>query len=426
MNKIFYADLHIHSKYSRATSKKMELEEMSQWCFKKGIHIIATGDFTHPAWIKELEHKLVQAKNGLYVLKQRLNIKSVSQARNSKDTMVYFIPATEISFIYSKNKRCYRIHLIVIAPNLDLVKELNQVLGKIGNLKADGRPILGLDVEEFAKIVFTLDSRFILIPAHIWTPWFSLFGSRSGFDSIEECFGEQSKKIFALETGLSSDPIINWQWSALDKFQLISNSDAHSLEKIGREANAFTGQISFNNLYHSLKTGRNFAYTIEFYPEEGKYHYTGHRLCKICLSPKEAKKYKGICPKCKKPLTIGVAERADQLADCVFGRKKKNFIPYKNLIPLATILSSVIGVGEKTKTVEKIYNQIIDSFENEINALLNVNIKDLTECAGKEIAQAILAGREGRVEIKPGFDGEYGKVSVKSIQSFKKVQIQFF
>ncbi|MBU0476659.1 endonuclease Q family protein, partial [Patescibacteria group bacterium] len=324
----FIADFHIHSKYSRATSPQMDLENLDKWAKIKGIKVLGTGDFTHPEWFKNLKKKLEPAESGLFKIK-------------NKESETRFILTSEISCIYSKGGKVRKIHILVFAPSFEVVEKINKQLSRIGNLKADGRPILGLDAKELAKIVLNASEDCLVVPAHLWTPWFSIFGSKSGFDSIEECFEDYSKYIFAGETGLSSDPAMNWRLSILDKITLISNSDAHSPQKIGREANVFDIEVSYSAICEAIKSKdtQKFLYTIEFFPQEGKYHYDGHRNCNICLSPKESKKYNNLCPNCGRPLTIGVLNRVDILADREDDFKSEGAIPFKSLIPLTEIIA---------------------------------------------------------------------------------------
>ena len=397
----FIADFHLHSKYSRATSKDMDLENLEKWAKLKGIKVLTIGDFTHPEWFKNLKEKLEPAEPGLFKLK------------NSGST-IRFILTTEISCIYSKKFKVRKIHILIFAPSFEVVEKINAHLGWIGNLKADGRPILGLDAKELAKIVLNASKDCLIVPAHLWTPFFSIFGSRSGFDSIEECFEDYSKYIYAGETGLSSSPDMNWRLSALDKITLISNSDAHSPAKLGREANVFDTEISYPAIIEAIKSKspQKFLYTIEFFPEEGKYHYDGHRLCGISLSPTESKKYNNICPRCGRPLTIGVLNRVDSLADRPEGFKPENAIPFKSLIPLAEIIADAVSQGVGTIEVDKEYKSLIEKFVNEFNILMNVSRSDLEVVTLPEIAEGIIRVREGEVQIEPGYDGVYGKIRI--------------
>lgn len=397
------ADLHIHSKYSRATSKDMDLEHIALKAKEKGINIVATGDFTHPLWFNELKTKLEPAERGLYRLK-----------RDSSDSNLRFILSVEISNIYTRNNKVRRVHNVILVPSLEAAQKINNVLSWQGNLKSDGRPILGLDSEELLKIVFNAEPQAMFIPAHIWTPWFSVFGSMSGFDSLEEAFGENVKLISALETGLSSDPLMNWMVSALDKFTLVSNSDAHSPDNLGREANVLDINFDYYELREAIinKDREKFLYTIEFYPEEGKYHYDGHRLCQVRMTPEERKKNNSLCPVCHRPLTIGVLSRVEDLGDREFGFKPQNAIPFKHLIPLRELIADVLNVQVKTKLVEQEYRKLINHFGNEFRILLDAKKEELDQVTRSDISQAIINSREGKVEILPGYDGEYGKIHV--------------
>lgn len=401
---IFTGDLHIHSKYSRATSKELELEGLDKWARIKGIKVLGTGDFTHPVWFKNLENKLEPAEEGLYSLKD--------QKVDEKKTR--FILTTEISCIYTKNGRVRKNHILIFAPSFAIAKKINNELEKIGNIHSDGRPILGLDAKELLKIVLSISSECFVVPAHAWTPWFSIFGSKSGFDSIEECFEEYSKYIYAIETGLSSDPMMNWRLSALDKIALISNSDSHSLHKIGREANVFDTDISYNGIIGAIKSNnpKKFLYTIEFFPEEGKYHFDGHRLCNIVLTPEQTKKYGGLCPVCGKPLVIGVLNRVSELADRPQSEVFKRKIPYKSLIPLEEIVAAAIGQNTGTKAVWREYYNMIEKLGTEFNILLNANEDEILRATTSRIAQGIMRVRSGNVSIDPGYDGVYGKVNI--------------
>ncbi|MFY9402960.1 MAG: endonuclease Q family protein [Candidatus Omnitrophota bacterium] len=408
----FIADFHIHSKYSRATSRNMDIKNLAEWAKLKGISLMGTGDFTHHLWLEELKANLEDCGNGLY-------------AYNG----ISFILTAEVSSIYSKKGRSYRIHNLIFAPSFKVVDQINDTLGRIGNLSSDGRPILGLDAAELARIVFDIDENCMLIPGHIWTPWFSLFGSMSGFDRIEDCFEDQTSKIFALETGLSSDPAMNWRLSALDKFTLISNSDSHSPQKIGREANVFNCALDYNEIRQALKTKDKdkFLYTIEFFPEEGKYHFDGHRLCGVRWSPQETKKHSGKCPKCGKKVTVGVLNRVESLADRPEGFKPADAIPFINLIPLDEIIADAKGVGKASVAVERDYRSMIAKFGTEFEILKRVPKEELLKGLASKIAEGILRVRERRVNIKAGFDGEYGKISIfEDKETEKEEQLRLF
>jgi len=399
------ADLHIHSKYSRAVSQEMTLENIALWAAKKGINIMGTGDFTHPLWFEEIKTKLEPSEEGLYRLKsQNQNFKSETR----------FMLTVEISSIYSKGGRVRKVHNIVFAPSIETAEKINNRLKWIGNLNSDGRPILGLDSKELLKIILDIDSRCVLIPAHAWTPWFSVFGSMSGFNSLEECFEELTPHIFAIETGLSSDPKMNWRLSNLDKISLISNSDSHSLQKIGREANVFDCDLRYDAIFDAIKTKdpKKFLFTIEFFPEEGKYHYDGHRLCNVSFSPEETKKHNGICPVCGGKLTIGVLNRVEELSD----REDKDidikkYIPYKSLIPLDEIIADIFGIGKASKKVSEMYERAIKEIGPEFEILLDASYDKISQF-DERLAIAIKNVREGRVNLIPGYDGEYGKISI--------------
>jgi uncharacterized protein (TIGR00375 family) len=397
------ADFHIHSKYSRAVSPLMNLENLNSWASVKGIKIMGTGDFTHPEWFKEIELKLEPAEPGLFRLR-------------GANSPTRFILTSEISCIYSKGGKVRKIHIIIFAPSIETVKKINAKLEAIGNLHSDGRPILGLDAKELAKIVLDANKDCLVVPAHMWTPWFSVFGSKSGFDSMEECFDDYTKYIYAGETGLSSDPAMNWRVSGLDNITLISNSDSHSLPKIGREANVFDAELSYYEIAEILKTKNKakFLYTVEFFPQEGKYHYDGHKDCKISLSPAESKKYKNICPKCKRPLVIGVLNRVEELADRPEDFKPKNAIPYKSLIPLNEIIAEAVGVSVASKKVIAQYNDLIKNLGNEFKILLELPRKEIEAASLPEIAEAVMRTREGKIFVEPGYDGVYGKIKIFS------------
>ena len=402
----FFADFHIHSKYSRATSPLMDLENLDIWAKIKGIKVLGTADFTHPTWFKEIKEKLSPAEPGLFSLK-------------NSDSGTRFILTSEISCIYSKDGTVRKVHIIIFAPSIETVEKINEKLGEIGNLKADGRPILGLDAKELVKIALDANENCLVVPAHAWTPWFAIFGSKSGFNSIEECFEEYSKHIYAIETGLSSDPAMNWRLSQLDKVNLISNSDAHSLPKIGREANVFDTELSYEGIMDAIKNknptsprlrGARLLHTVEFFPEEGKYHYDGHASCNFSCKPEESKKYGNICPKCKKPLVIGVLNRVEELADRPEGFVPKNAVPFKRLIPLNEIIALSLGVAVTAKEVGKHYNNLIQNLGNEFYILLEANEKEIAKNSLLVIASGVVKMREGKISIKPGYDGVYGKL----------------
>ncbi len=406
----FIADLHIHSKYSRATSPSGDLEHIAESAKIKGIQVVVTGDFTHPQWLEEIKTELIPAEQGLFKLKKGKN-------------EVRFILSTEISCIYSKAGKVRKIHIVVLAPSIKTVEKINKELSKIGNLKSDGRPILGLDAKNLLEIVLKADENCLFIPAHILTPWFALFGSKSGFDSVEECFEDLSPHIYALETGLSADPKMIWRIPDGRRLTLISNSDAHSPGKLGREANVFETELSYNAITKAIKEKDNkkFLYTIEFFPEEGKYHFDGHRACDVSLTPEESKKYNNVCPACGKPLTLGVAHRIKDLADKEEGFVPKNAIPYKSLIPLKEIIGETFSCGANTKKVAVEYDKLIKNLKNEFNILLDASFEELKKVAQPQVAEGIVRVREGKVNIEPGYDGIFGKVGIFSKKERKKL-----
>ncbi len=419
----YVADLHIHSKFSRATSREMVLDTLAHWAKIKGIQLLATGDFTHPEWFFLLKQKLEPTGNGFFRLKHIVPSENgylESLPLSIQD--VSFILSTEISFIYSKNGKVRKIHILLLAPDFESVEKINQKLSGLGNLRSDGRPILGLDAKTFVKIVADHCPQCVVIPSHIWTPWFSLFGANSGFDTIEECFEEMTPFIFALETGLSSDPPMNWKLSALDKYSLVSNSDAHSPAKVGREANVFDTEFSYSGLVDAIKTKNpdKFLYTIEFFPEEGKYHYDGHRKCDILFSPNESLQHNNICPVCGKKLTIGVMHRVNELADREEVEHSSFRIPYKNLIPLNEIIAQAIEKTSECKSVWDIYFRFIHKFENEQNILTELHVGELMGLPPERVGLGVERMRKGDVKIVPGHDGCFGQISLFSEETHEE------
>lgn len=407
----FIADLHIHSKYSRATSKDMSPESIWKWAQLKGISVIGTGDFTHPKWFKELNEKLQLSDNGLFRLKKEFMIDNIPDSCRAD---VSFMLTAEISCIYSKNRKTRKIHSILFAPDFKSATKINIALAKIGNLNADGRPILGVDAKELLKIILNEAPDSMLVPAHAWTPHFSIFGAESGFDSFEECYEDLTQYIYAIETGLSSDPLMNWRLSALDKITLLSNSDAHSPTKIGREANIFDTEISYESIINAIKTKEGFIGTIEFFPEEGKYHYDGHKACGISMSPKETIKYNYLCPVCSKKVTVGVMHRVEKLADREEGFKPKNSKAFYSIIPLPEIIAEVLKVGPNSKAVDREYQNLLQKLGNEFKILMDIPLNDIEKACSQLIAKAISQMRKGEVHITPGYDGEYGKIKILS------------
>lgn len=412
-------DFHIHSKYSRATSKSFDLPEMEKWAEIKGVDIISCADFTHPAWFKNLQSNLVEdgAGSGLYQLK------------NSK-SLVRFILSTELACIYRQGDKTRRIHLCVLMPSLLAVAKFNQALTDRGaKLASDGRPILGMSAKDILNIALETDENSLVIPAHIWTPWFAVFGSKSGFNSLAECFEDLTPYIYALETGLSSDPAMNWLWSDLDDLLLLSNSDAHSGPNIGREANVFNlSSNSFNEFVSIIKNKdkSRILSTIEFYPEEGMYHYDGHRACNFSCSPQDTiKKYKGLCPKCKKALTVGVLNQVERLANRSSEVvDKKGRVPFKSIVPLPSIIADYYGVGRSSKKVNNLFQELIVKGANEFKILLDLDLMELKKIMPEDLALGIIRMRQGEIEVVPGFDGQYGQAIIFSDKNNQAIKVK--
>lgn len=404
----YISDFHIHSRYSMATSKDGTPEYLDLWARKKGISIVGTGDFTHPQWRRELEEKLAPAGNGLYVLKEEYVL---PQARLMGEPPPFFVISGEISSIYKKNGRCRKVHNLILLPGFSEAEELSKKLEQIGNIRSDGRPILGLDCRELLEMTLDTCGQSMFIPAHIWTPHFSLFGAKSGFDTIEECFEDLSGYIHAVETGLSSDPPMNRRISALDRFQLVSNSDAHSPAKLGREATLLAmGEVSYANLYQAIQKGEGLLGTIEFFPQEGKYHSDGHRKCGVCISPSEAKARNGICPVCGKKLTMGVNHRIEQLADRTEEEGRRLSPQFESLVPLPEVLGEVFGHSPASKKVQGMYQQLLSKLGSEFFILRKAPPEELRAAGGNIFSEIVEKLRAGEVECRPGYDGEYGKI----------------
>ncbi len=398
-------DWHAHSKYSRACSKALELPTIAAWCEKKGIDVVATSDWTHPKWFAHLRELLVEDGNGIFRLKD-----GSSKTR--------FMLVTEISQIYKRGGKTRRIHNLVFAPSFEAVEKVNAEFDRRKwNRASDGRPIIGCDSEEFYKILRTLDQRIIIVPAHAWTPWYSVFGSKSGFDSLEECFGEMTPYIYAVETGLSSDPKMNWRVPGLDGVSLISNSDAHSLRNFGREANVFDLPVADYDAFVDalrLRDRNKFLLTIEFFPEEGKYHFDGCAACKFSSTPKETKRHGGRCPTCGKLLTIGVDSRVEELGtrDALPATSR---VPFRSIIPLEEILGEIFQVGATSKKVRAEYDHLTRRVGSEFHILLDASIEAIAKEAHHPlVAEAVKRMREGMISATPGYDGIYGKISVFS------------
>jgi uncharacterized protein (TIGR00375 family) len=409
---MFIADFHVHSKYSRATSKNMDIENLSAWAGLKGINLLGTADFTHPDWLRELKNKLEKVEYGVY-----------------RHSDIFYMLTCEVSNIYFKSGRVRKIHNIIFAPSLEIVDEINNFLSRHGNLYSDGRAILRIECDKMVKGLCEISKDIFVVPAHVWTPHFSVFGANSGFDSIEECFDDATDKIYALETGLSSDPGMNWRWSELDKFSLISNSDAHSPSKIGREANIFREKFGYKELIDILKTKdkEKFLYTVEFFPQEGKYHWDGHRKCNARLSPSESKNLNYRCPKCGAKITVGVMNRVEKLGDRPEGFVLEGAPPYKNLVPLIEVIASALKVGAETKAAQREYNALIKKFGSEFKIFLETPGKRIKDECPPRIASGILNVKRGNLEIIPGYDGVYGKVNVyRGPEEKKEKQLELF
>ena len=391
------ADFHIHSKYSRACSENLTLENIDLYANKKGLDILGTGDMTHPKWFNEIKNKLKEkeGEKGIYELKENPHVR--------------FVLSTELALVFEKDKKIRKIHIVVLAPSIEVLEKINNELSRYSNLAIDGRPTLNISGAEIIDLFKSISNDIFVFPAHAWTPWFGVFGSKSGFDSLKEAFDERYKEIYAIETGLSSDPPMNWRISSLDDIALISNSDAHSLENLGREANMFDlEKISYINIISSIKN-KTFYGTLEYYPEEGKYHFDGHRNCNVELAPKDAIKMNNICPICKKPLTLGVLHRIEDLADRDVGYIPKNAKPFKHIIPLLELISYVLNKNKYSKVVRDSYNYLITQYKNEINLLLNADL-DSIKSFNEDLAKALYNIRNDKVNVIPGYDGVFGRI----------------
>jgi DNA helicase-2/ATP-dependent DNA helicase PcrA len=419
----FHADLHVHSKYSRATSRDLDLEHLAAWACRKGIGVVGTGDFTHPAWCAELKSKLVPAEPGLFRLRDDIAQAVAQTLPSACRADVRFMLEVEISTIYKKGERTRKIHHLIYAPDFDTVDRMSARLARIGNIASDGRPILGLDSRDLLEIALESGPDAYLVPAHIWTPWFAALGSQSGFDSIVECYGDLADRIFAVETGLSSDPPMNWRVSFLDRYRLTSNSDAHSPGKLGREATTFDCERDYFAIKRALETGAGYVGTVEFFPDEGKYHLDGHRKCEVRLTPKQTLAHDGRCPVCGQALTIGVEHRVEVLAD----RSEQEALPpatagaVANLVPLPEILSELTGSGVATRTVEASYDQVVARLGPELSILQEVPVEDVARAGSSLLGEAIARLRAGNVIREPGYDGEYGVIRLFEEAELKRL-----
>lgn len=436
-------DLHLHSRFSRAVSPRMNIPNMYIWGRKKGINILSVTDYTHPLWFREAQGHLEELNPGIYTLKNRKAVDpQLGVLLDRPFTGPYFMLSTEVSSIYTENGKGHRIHLLIFSPNFETAAKVNAELVRRGcNISSDGRPILGLTTKQLCEMLFTIDQKIAIIPCHIWTPWFSLYGSRSGYDKIADCFGEYSKYIFAVETGISSDPAMNWRVKELDSRSIVSFSDAHSLEKMGREATVLRGKgqggrfkstdITYDNILNGFVRGKErifeIGYTIEFYPEEGKYHYTGHRLCNVTYSPSEDRAKGTICPVCKRELTVGVMNRVEKLATSPENnftmRSDENGVTWitdpkgerpgsMSLVPLLEILSESLKSGVGTATVLTVFDRLVDAFGSEHEVLLRTPLEKIRELAGSKVSEGVQKVRSRDIKIRPGYDGDYGKVRI--------------
>ena len=398
-------DLHIHSKYSRATSEKMDIESIAHFAQIKGLNLVGTGDFTHPNWIKDLKNSLSKISDtNLYQLKTATRIQT------------YFIVTGEVCTIFNSKEKVRKIHHLILTPNLETAEQINDKIGVHGNLNSDGRPILNMSASELVEEIMEISEDNAVIPAHIWTPWYSLFGSINGFDRIEDCYEDTTRHIFALETGLSSDPPMNWRLSSLDRFALVSNSDSHSPYpyRIGREANVFElKELSYDEILDSIrmKDTKRFKFTIETDPAYGKYHWTGHRNCGVSIPPNESKRLNGRCPVCHRPLTRGVDERVENLADRPYGFRPKGTIDCIHLLPLHEVIGAALSMDSLTSpSIWKIYNSLISMFGNEYSVLLDVPLQSLEKIVEPRIAEIIMRVRNNEIMVIPGYDGVYGEI----------------
>jgi len=425
----FIADLHIHSHHSIATSSSLTPENLDLWAHRKGIQVIGTGDIFHPGWYQEIKEKMMPAEDGLYKLKDEYCIKKDSLIPSSAHT-VRFILSGEISSIYKKNGKVRKVHNLILSSSFDAVKKIQSKLETVGNISSDGRPILGLPSKDLLEIALEAGDGTVLIPAHIWTPWFSVLGAKSGYDTFEECFDDLTENIFAVETGLSSDPSMNWLCSFLDRYTLVSNSDAHSPEKLGREANLFDADLSYPAIISAMKGDRphTFLGTVEFFPQEGKYHLDGHRKCGICWTPQETIKHKGMCPVCGKKVTVGVLNRVTQLADRVNPKLRDDKKPFYSLTPLKNLIAEIKGVGAHSKAVNEQYEELLRKGGSEFSILLDLSFEQIKEIGDEVLVEGIRRLRDREVFIEEGYDGKFGRIKVFSpgeIQSLSS-QISFF
>jgi uncharacterized protein (TIGR00375 family) len=417
----FIADLHLHSRFAYACSKELSIAQLAKWGMLKGIKLLATGDFTHPAWLKELQRDLEPLGNGLFRPKEEIMQQLMTQVPATCYQEIFFMLQTEVSTIYRKNDKVRKIHHLLYVPSFSEATKINEQLAKIGNIASDGRPILGMDSEDLLKIVIDSGPESYLVPAHAWTPHFAVFGSNSGFDLLEDCYGALTSHIFAIETGLSSDPEMNRQWSALDDLALISGSDSHSAPRIGREANIFNTELTYSSVWEAVKRkdSTQFVGTLEFFPHEGRYHYDGHRNCQVVLHPQQSQQHNNICPVCNKKLTLGVLHRVLELADRKEPSSPEN---YYHMIPLVEVVAEIENTkGVQSKKVQHAYFSLLHKLGPEIEIMLHTSLADIQNAGGLLLAKAIEKIRQGTASIQPGYDGLYGVIQVFSTEERKQL-----
>ncbi|MBI3493194.1 MAG: UvrD-helicase domain-containing protein, partial [Acidobacteria bacterium] len=419
----FHADLHVHSKYSRATSRDLDLEHLSHWACRKGVAVVGTGDFTHPGWRAEIKDKLVPAEPGLFRLRSDIERVIAGTLPATCRTTTRFMLTVEISTIYKKGDRTRKIHHLIYAPDFETAEAVAARLARIGNIASDGRPILGLDSRDLLEIALESHPDAYLVPAHIWTPWFAALGSQSGFDSIVECYRDLSDRIFAVETGLSSDPPMNWRLSQLDRYRLVSNSDAHSPGKLGREATVFDGELDYFAIKRALETGQGYVGTVEFFPEEGKYHLDGHRKCGIRWTPQETLERGNRCPICGQPTTIGVLHRVEALADRAEATPPQTAGEVSNMVPLPEVLSEIAGTGPSSQTVARSYDRLVSTLGAELSILRSIPVEDIERASSSLLAEAISRLRAGHVIREAGYDGEYGVIRLFEESELRRLTV---
>ena len=407
---MFHADLHIHSRFSRACSKDCDIEHLSWWALRKGLQVLGTGDFTHPAWAAELRETLVPAEPGLFRVRPELEKRLLRDSPPVCAGTVRFMLSVEISTIYRRGERTRKVHHLIYAPSFDAADRITAALAKIGNLASDGRPILGLDSRDLLDITLSADPGCFLVPAHVWTPWFAVLGSKSGFDAVRECYADLAGHIFAVETGLSSDPAMNWACSSLDSYRLVSNSDAHSPPMLGREATVFDTDLDYFAMAAALRTGNGLDGTIEFFPEEGKYHLDGHRKCGVRVEPEQTRELDTICPQCGKPLTVGVLHRIAELADRPAGFRPPGAAGFTSLVQLPGIVGEILATGPKSKKVVGEVGRLVAALGPELSILRETPLDELRRAGGSLLSEGIARLRRGEVIRDAGYDGEYGTI----------------